>query len=819
MSANFFISSWQKYLMFLFSLLGAGLFSSGVITWIAANWDKTTKFQKLTGSQILLTLLVIIGIWLYQREAKNQPAEKFKYKAALLWFCAAVITGGLFALIGQIYQTGADPWQLFALWSLLQIPLLLALPNIAGGLLLIATLNLSVSLNEWLLDTYSYYPIIGLNLILLGLSEYFVGYFKDHWRVMPKVLSLFLTSFLIVNAFLYDGIPLLLLFCIFGGLLFVYLQYRRDLVNFVVYYIGLITVINTSILMNEHYLGGLVELAIGVGIILTVIATIILGILVKRLFQGAYPKLESHVVIQLFYLFAALLIALLLTGFLILTTQSESAVLVVAIMMGFAGFASYHTAKYFSPVMLAISMVLLSIYLVYWSESYNHSMILIGIPFYLAVYYFIDRKWVRIVAVGLILFSLFHLFNEYYTFSYEGESSVLSKDFNAFLYLLFNDYAFYWLALGMLGGFYFTGKLKHDTSAIGWAFLVFHLINYYSLRIDVITQQEAEALPEIHSFADFVNAISHNFLEDLYPFDFSSVLVVLLTFAVCFAPLIIFVFVNKQQQTKNSVVLIAGFVLFGLAFIGSLNLSLFLALLLVAYLNNMRTLFVFSMLLVIGFLGTYYYSLAIPLLYKSFLLLSCGLLFGMLAIYLYRQHRDPQSNVNIVPKGGYRKRAPLFVLSSLVCSLGLANYSIVENEQILTKGEPIILELAPFDPRSIMQGDYMWLNYQLLSQVSESLLNREDLPNQIYALLKVDASGVATLCRIASDRPQQFEGCAMNLYVPIKHSKWGFSMAGQEYFFAEGKAAHYNQAKYGEFRFKDGRVLLLRLLDEQLKPL
>ena len=39
---------------------------------------------------------------------------------ALLVF---LITGGLFASIGQTYQTGADPWQLFALWAALGLPL------------------------------------------------------------------------------------------------------------------------------------------------------------------------------------------------------------------------------------------------------------------------------------------------------------------------------------------------------------------------------------------------------------------------------------------------------------------------------------------------------------------------------------------------------------------------------------------------------------------------------------------------------------------------------------------------------------------------
>ncbi|TMH00920.1 MAG: DUF2157 domain-containing protein, partial [Betaproteobacteria bacterium] len=34
--------------------------------------------------------------------------------------------GGLLAFFGQTYQTGADPWQLFALWALLALPLALA---------------------------------------------------------------------------------------------------------------------------------------------------------------------------------------------------------------------------------------------------------------------------------------------------------------------------------------------------------------------------------------------------------------------------------------------------------------------------------------------------------------------------------------------------------------------------------------------------------------------------------------------------------------------------------------------------------------------
>ena len=41
----------------------------------------------------------------------------------------------------------------------------------------------------------------------------------------------------------------------------------------------------------------------------------------------------------------------------------------------------------------------------------------------------------------------------------------------------------------------------------------------------------------------------------------------------------------------------------------------------------------------------------------------------------------------------------------------------------------------------------------------------------------------------------------------------------QDYFFAEGKGEYYAQAEYAEYRFKDGILLLARLLDKDLKGL
>ena len=118
-----FHQSWEKYLRLIFALLAVGLFSSGVVTFIAANWELLTKFQKLYGVQALLVAVTLLAMWIYRRESRQGSTVK----SYALFFVSLIVIGALLALIGQIYQTGADPWQLFALWTLLQLPLLLGL--------------------------------------------------------------------------------------------------------------------------------------------------------------------------------------------------------------------------------------------------------------------------------------------------------------------------------------------------------------------------------------------------------------------------------------------------------------------------------------------------------------------------------------------------------------------------------------------------------------------------------------------------------------------------------------------------------------------
>lgn len=94
------------------AVLAAALGGFGLILWVAANWAVFGRFGRFG---LLIGAVVAMGLG-------AALCPRLRAPLALLAFLA---TGGLFAYFGQTYQTGADPWQLFALWAALGLPLAL----------------------------------------------------------------------------------------------------------------------------------------------------------------------------------------------------------------------------------------------------------------------------------------------------------------------------------------------------------------------------------------------------------------------------------------------------------------------------------------------------------------------------------------------------------------------------------------------------------------------------------------------------------------------------------------------------------------------
>lgn len=144
--------------------------------------------------------------------------------------------------------------------------------------------------------------------------------------------------------------------------------------------------------------------------------------------------------------------------------------------------------------------------------------------------------------------------------------------------------------------------------------------------------------------------------------------------------------------------------------------------------------------------------------------------------------------------------------------LAFINFSIIQTETSLAQGRVILLELAPVDPRSLIQGDYMRLNYALTDQ----LRSMNDLPERGQLVLQVDERNVAAFARL-----YQGEALAPNeTLLNYRKQDWEVWIAPESFFFQEGHAGYYEEAEYGALRVaENGQAMLVGLAGEDLNLL
>lgn len=103
------IPDWYKFARQMLLYLGAALVLAGIIFFFAYNWADMNKFIKLG--------LVEAGIVGCVGAAYIHGISKLTSKILIL--SASVLVGVLLAVFGQIYQTGADAYELFTGWAVL----------------------------------------------------------------------------------------------------------------------------------------------------------------------------------------------------------------------------------------------------------------------------------------------------------------------------------------------------------------------------------------------------------------------------------------------------------------------------------------------------------------------------------------------------------------------------------------------------------------------------------------------------------------------------------------------------------------------------
>ncbi len=165
---------------------------------------------------------------------------------------------------------------------------------------------------------------------------------------------------------------------------------------------------------------------------------------------------------------------------------------------------------------------------------------------------------------------------------------------------------------------------------------------------------------------------------------------------------------------------------------------------------------------------------------------------------------------------------------SLVLILIGINCSIAQKKQQLATGTIVYLKLRPVDPRSLMQGDYMALRFEMADKIIRALPKSTDAKNSWrshdkvaasdgFVVVSLDDQSVATYQRLYEEG-STLASNELKLRYRIRNDRVKF--ATNAFFFQEGTGHIYDKAKYGQFRVDNkGELLLAAMFDMKLVKL
>lgn len=212
-------------------------------------------------------------------------------------------------------------------------------------------------------------------------------------------------------------------------------------------------------------------------------------------------------------------------------------------------------------------------------------------------------------------------------------------------------------------------------------------------------------------------------------------------------------------------------------------------------------------------LGNFYYALAWPLADKALLLALLGALLAGALVLLRPVARVGATGLAPPPKW----QLAALLLASLLPVLAVRQ-DVAQKEMVIAQGQKVFLPLLPRDPRSLLQGDYMALRFDLPSAVRQALEQKQqETPGvrRVLAIAELDSRGVASLLRLAAAGEV---AAAPQILLPLQQLKGEWVLVTDAYFFPEGQGVPLAQARFGEFRvLPDGRALLVGLANADLQ--
>ncbi len=771
----------------LTSIGAAGLFAFGLICWIAANW---ASFHRLTKLELVAGTLLVSAL-----AAAVLPRVRVP---ALLLATAAV--GGLFALIGQTYPSGADAWQLFALWAALALPFALAARHDAVWVLW--TIVAGAAIGLWRLQEsgglrpQDFAPAWAMALAVAALlSPYarpqrLLGDTRWAFRLaaLGAIALIAMTGFEALFKFdnSADGSFVMAAFalCVATAAL----AFARPLE------FGVMTLafagVDALVIARLYKAVFDKRLEIGGAILLAILSTAIVfgSITVLRLVharaageKGETADLENRLSWPLIALsgFGALLATMPILAIYglafgrFLDTPSGAGIVGVLTMIPavfvMRGGAPFSFRQIFGFILAGVSTALLIYALGSWFKKdtgFVLALIAAGVGFS------VQARWMRTLfgfwALWAVVGSLW------------ARSGFFHLDLSAALTSVFAVAGAIGLAAPALGF-----KLPDNSRPFfaGW------------------TAGGLIALLGVAGRPFLVGAGSGlvGELATLLRTPFSGpAQVVSIALGLAGAGLLL----SRRADLRTPLGYAVAAVMVALTF-RSPALGAAIAIFACAVVANSRGLAGAAALAAVWIVSAFYYALDWPLTQKAYLLMGLGAALGVVA-FLTRQ-RDSGA---ALPKAFGASALALIALGA-VANAAIAGTAVRSAESILSNGRIVYIALRPVDPRSLIQGDYMAVAFDV-----DRLPAPREINGEVIALADVDARSIAKIQGLAAPGAQP---AANQIAVKLRQKSRRWFVGTDAYFFEEGRADAYANAKYGQFRLgPDGRLLLVAMTDNQL---
>jgi len=166
----------------------------------------------------------------------------------------------------------------------------------------------------------------------------------------------------------------------------------------------------------------------------------------------------------------------------------------------------------------------------------------------------------------------------------------------------------------------------------------------------------------------------------------------------------------------------------------------------------------------------------------------------------------------------------------------ITGFSARKEESYKKSENYFYLELTPVDPRSLLQGDYMTLNYDITDKVSDFIYNNRtyiydgENENEVeeirelrklanakkaYIAVRLDKNRVARYVKITKEKTDE-KGL---LFIAYKTDGFNVNINANSYLFQEGTGDKYQNARYSKVVLVGNNLRLIDLRDKDFKEI